>query len=140
MTKKDQDYCSRCDERCKPEELIAIVSRDTLGGGIKGKFPNIILVCERCHESYLDWIKDGRESKQRRREYNMLKRLYNEREKYRDDEELTEKIKRIEERIRKQLKREYDDELEWWFDKRFGTDKRFCKKNELSDDEKEEMK
>jgi len=33
-----------------------------------------------------------------------------------------------------------DDELGWWFDKRFGTDKRFCKKNELSDDEKEDLK
>ena len=135
MTEKEQDYCSRCKEKINPKKLITIVSRTP-------KSTNIILVCTKCHKSYLHWIKDGIESKKRIKEYYRIKEFLEKRE--HTDENIEEKLKFLQEQLDRLLgrkkRRQYADEAEWWLEKRYRTDKQGFKKEDLSDDEKEDLK
>ena len=133
----EEDYCSRCKEKTNPKKLITIVSRIS-----KSQHQNKILVCTKCYKSYLRWIKDGIESKKRRKEYDRIKEFLEKRE--HTDEDIKEKSKFLQEQLDRVLghKRheEYADEAEWWLENRYKTDKQCFKKEDLSDDEKENLK
>ena len=135
MTEKEQDYCSRCKEKTNPKKLISIVSRTP-------KSTHIILVCTKCHKLYVDWIKDGIDTKKRKSEYNRFKELWNEHEHDHEMEMMAEQLEFLQEQLYRILgrKRRRKFEVKWWYEKRFRTDKKGFKKEDLSDDEKEDLK
>ena len=45
----DQEYCSRCEKKCRPVELGSIVSRNP-------KSTHILLICEKCTISFCKWL------------------------------------------------------------------------------------
>ena len=100
-------------------------------------------ICARCYRGFKHWmerVKDcktpdflQRPSRKNKKSKN-LKEYWDKREAYRD-----EIFRKLEEMKRNQ-KREYVDEAEWWLDKRYGTDKQHCDKKDLTDDEKEDLK
>ena len=100
-------------------------------------------ICGWCYRGFKHWmerVKDckapdfqQRPSRKNKKSKN-LKEYWDKREAYRD-----EIFRKLEEMKRNQ-KREYVDEAEWWLDKRYGTDKQHCDKKDLTDDEKENLK
>ena len=49
MTRYEQDFCSRCEKKCSPKELVSLVC----GKGLKST--TILLICGNCTESFLKW-------------------------------------------------------------------------------------
>ena len=45
----DQEYCSRCEKKCRPVELVSIVCRIP-------KSTHILLICEKCAISFCKWL------------------------------------------------------------------------------------
>ena len=45
----DQEYCSRCEKKCRPVELVSIVCRIP-------KSTHILLICEKCTISCCQWL------------------------------------------------------------------------------------
>ena len=45
----DQEYCSRCEKKCRPVELVSIVCRIP-------KYTHILLICEKCTISFCKWL------------------------------------------------------------------------------------
>ena len=50
MTRYEQDFCSRCEKKCSPKELVSLVC----GKGLKST--TILLICGNCTESFLKWL------------------------------------------------------------------------------------
>jgi len=50
MTRYEQDFCSRCEKKCSPKELVSLVC----GKGVKST--TILLICGNCTESFLKWL------------------------------------------------------------------------------------
>ena len=50
MTRYEQDFCSRCEKKCSPKELVSLVC----GKGVKST--TILLICGNCTESFLKWF------------------------------------------------------------------------------------
>ena len=50
MTRYEQDFCSRCEKKCRPKELVSLVC----GKGVKST--TILLICGNCTESFLKWL------------------------------------------------------------------------------------
>ena len=55
MTSYDQDFCSRCEKKCNPKELVSLVCGRAAHPG-SPKYTTILLICPNCTESYLDWL------------------------------------------------------------------------------------
>tara|TARA_B110000014_G_scaffold198839_1_gene148094 strand:+ start:100 stop:354 length:255 start_codon:yes stop_codon:yes gene_type:complete len=45
----DQEYCTRCEKKCRPVELVSIVCRIP-------KSTHILLICEKCTISFCKWL------------------------------------------------------------------------------------
>ena len=45
----DQEYCSRCEKKCRPVELVSIVCRIP-------KSTHILLIFEKCTISFCKWL------------------------------------------------------------------------------------
>ena len=67
MTRYEQNFCSRCEKKCDPKQLVSLVlglavdcsfNQVTLRLGHPGspKYTTILLICPNCTESYLDWL------------------------------------------------------------------------------------
>ena len=52
---KDQDFCSRCNKKCSPKELVSLVTGRAAHPG-SPKYTTILLICPNCTESFLDWL------------------------------------------------------------------------------------
>ena len=50
MTRYEQDFCSRCEKKCSPKELVSLVC----GKGLKST--TILLICGNCTESFGKWL------------------------------------------------------------------------------------
>ena len=50
MTRYEQDFCSRCEKKCSPKELVSLVC----GKGVKST--TILLICGNCTESFGKWL------------------------------------------------------------------------------------
>ena len=50
MTSYEQKFCSRCEKKCSPKELVSLVC----GKGVKST--TILLICGNCTESFLKWL------------------------------------------------------------------------------------
>ena len=50
MTRYEQDFCSRCEKKCSPKELVSLVC----GKGVKST--TILLICGNCTKSFLKWL------------------------------------------------------------------------------------
>ena len=55
MTSYEQDFCSRCEKKCNPKELVSLVCGRAAHPG-SPKYTTILLICPNCTESYLDWL------------------------------------------------------------------------------------
>ena len=55
MTRYEQDFCSRCEKKCSPKELVSLVTGRAAHPG-SPKYTTILLICPNCTESYLDWL------------------------------------------------------------------------------------
>ena len=55
MTRYEQDFCSRCEKKCNPKELVSLVCGRAAHPG-SPKYTTILLICPNCTESYLDWL------------------------------------------------------------------------------------
>ena len=55
MTRYEQDFCSRCEKKCSPKELVSLVCGRAAHPG-SPKYTTILLICPNCTESYLDWL------------------------------------------------------------------------------------
>ena len=67
MTRYEQDFCSRCEKKCDPKQLVSLVlglavdcsfNQVTLRLGQPGspKYTSILLICENCTESFGKWL------------------------------------------------------------------------------------
>ena len=52
---KEQDFCSRCEKKCNPKQLVSLVCGRAAHPG-SPKYTTILLICPNCTESYLDWL------------------------------------------------------------------------------------
>ena len=55
MTRYEQDFCSRCEKKCDPKQLVSLVTGRAAHPG-SPKYTTILLICPNCTESYLDWL------------------------------------------------------------------------------------
>ena len=67
MTRYEQDFCSRCEKKCDPKQLVSLVlglavdcsfNQVTLRLGHPGspKYTTILLICGNCTESFGKWL------------------------------------------------------------------------------------
>ena len=57
MTRYEQNFCSRCEKRCDPKQLVSLVCGRAAHPG-SAKYTAILLICENCTESFLKWLTD----------------------------------------------------------------------------------
>ena len=55
MTRYEQDFCSRCEKKCNPKELVSLVCGRAAHPG-SPKYTTILLICGNCTESFLKWL------------------------------------------------------------------------------------
>ena len=55
MTRYEQNFCSRCEKKCDPKQLVSLVCGRAAHPG-SPKYTTILLICPNCTESYLDWL------------------------------------------------------------------------------------
>ena len=51
MTSYEQDFCSRCEKKCNPKELVSLVCGRAAHPG-SPKYTTILLICGNCTESF----------------------------------------------------------------------------------------
>ena len=55
MTSYEQDFCSRCEKKCNPKELVSLVCGRAAHPG-SPKYTTILLICGNCTESFGKWL------------------------------------------------------------------------------------
>ena len=55
MTSYEQDFCSRCEKKFNPKELVSLVCGRAAHPG-SPKYTTILLICGNCTESFLKWL------------------------------------------------------------------------------------
>ena len=55
MTSYEQDFCSRCEKKCNPKELVSLVTGRAAYPG-SPKYTSILLICRKCTESFGKWL------------------------------------------------------------------------------------
>jgi len=55
MTRYEQNFCSRCEKKCDPKELVSLVTGRAAHPG-SPKYTSILLICENCTKSFGKWL------------------------------------------------------------------------------------
>ena len=64
MTRYEQSFCSRCEKKCDPKQLVSLVcGRATHPGS--PKYTTILLICGSCTESFGKWLTDDAKEEMR---------------------------------------------------------------------------
>ena len=55
MTRYEQDFCSRCEKKCNPKDLVSLVTGRAAHPG-SPKYTSILLICGNCTKSFGKWL------------------------------------------------------------------------------------
>ena len=55
MNSYEQNFCSRCEKKCNPKELVSLVCGRAAHPG-SPKYTSILLICGNCTESFGKWL------------------------------------------------------------------------------------
>ncbi len=55
MTRYEQNFCSRCEKKCDPKQLVSLVCGRAAHPG-SPKYTSILLICGNCTESFGKWL------------------------------------------------------------------------------------
>ena len=55
MTRYEQDFCSRCEKKCDPKQLVSLVCGRAAHPG-SPKYTTVLLICGNCTESFGKWL------------------------------------------------------------------------------------
>jgi len=55
MTRYEQNFCTRCNKKCDPKELVSLVTGRAAHPG-SPKYTSILLICENCTKSFGKWL------------------------------------------------------------------------------------
>ena len=55
MSRYEQDFCTRCNKKCDPKELVSLVCGRAAHPG-SPKYTSILLICGNCTESFGKWL------------------------------------------------------------------------------------
>jgi len=55
MNSYEQNFCSRCEKKCNPKDLVSLVCGRAAHPG-SPKYTSILLICGNCTESFGKWL------------------------------------------------------------------------------------
>ena len=55
MTGYEQNFCSRCEKKCDPKQLVSLVCGRAAHPG-SPKYTTILLICGNCTKSFGKWL------------------------------------------------------------------------------------
>ena len=55
MNSYEQNFCSRCEKKCNPKDLVSLVTGRAAHPG-SPKYTSILLICGNCTESFGKWL------------------------------------------------------------------------------------
>ena len=55
MTSYEQNFCSRCEKKCDPKQLVSLVC-GLAAHPVSPKYTTILLICGNCTESFGKWL------------------------------------------------------------------------------------